>query len=119
MSGFDIGTTRGRARPLPPATVEQVLDHEEALAIERIRSSVQRAGEELCAVIDLRPRIRRHPLLAAGLGAAFGFVGGPIAPGALGWIVRSASRVSHLAARMPGGAFGFVLSALRGFRARR
>ena len=119
MSGSDIDTTRARARPLQPTTVEELLDHEEALAIHRLRSSVQRAGEAVCTAVDLRPSIQRHPLLAMGLGAALGFVGVPTVPYAFRWIVRTATRVPQLAAQMPGGTSGFVLNALRGFLARR
>ena len=73
----------------------------------------------MCAAADLRPNIRRHPLVATGLVAALGFVGVPIVPHAFRWIVRTATRVPQLAAQVPGGASGFALNALRGFRARR
>jgi len=73
----------------------------------------------VCTAVDLRRNIQRHPLLATGLGAAFGFVGGPNVPRAFRWIVRSASRVPRFAAQVPGGASGFVLNALRDFHTRR
>jgi hypothetical protein len=59
-------------------TVEALLDHEEALAIQRIADSVQRLGDDLCAASGVREKIRRHPFLATGVGAVCGFVGGPL-----------------------------------------
>lgn len=116
MNGSDIDTTRTQARPLQPATVGELLDHEEALAVQRLRASLQQAGEDLCAAIDLRPSIRRHPILATGLGAALGFAGGPLLPRAFRWIVTAALHAPTLATQAPVGASGFVMTALRGLR---
>jgi len=66
--------------------MEELLDQEEALAIQRITESVHSTGEELCSAAELRPTIRRHPFLAVGLGAAAGFFGGPL-------LVRSSRRL--------------------------
>ena len=60
-----------------PATAEEFLEREEALALQRLTSVVQRAADELCPASELRPLIRRHPFLATGLGAFLGFVSGP------------------------------------------
>ena len=79
----------------------QLLDREEALAIQRISETLQNAGEGLCRATDLRARIQRHPYLYAGLGACLGFVGGP-------FVGRTLARV------LP----GLTLAALRGVRAR-
>jgi hypothetical protein len=57
--------------------MEALLDQEEALALQQLTGSVQRLGEELSLASGLRPRIRRHPLLAVGLGALAGLLGGP------------------------------------------
>jgi hypothetical protein len=66
-------TTSRQLRPM----VEQLLDREEALAILRLADSVQNLGEDVCAMAELRPRIRRHPFLATGFAALLGVVAGP------------------------------------------
>jgi hypothetical protein len=119
MSAF--GTSRAPAtvaRPRP-RTVEQLLDHEEALAIQRISDSLQDLGGDLCRSTDLRGRIRRHPLLAAGLGACLGFLGGPFV---LRTFKRALSATSSLhipGARATYALPGLVLASLRGVGGRR
>jgi hypothetical protein len=39
---------------------------------------VQHLAEDVCAVAEVGPRIKRHPLLATGLAAVLGCVGGPL-----------------------------------------
>ena len=94
-----------------PRTVEQLLDREEALALQRISAAVHQLGDDLCTATDLRGRIRRHPLLAAGLGACLGFVGGP-------FVRRTLERALGATARLPlpDGLAGVVLASLRGAR---
>src|SRR5688572_20891113 len=77
MSGSETNTVSTSIPRPRPATVEALLDREEAMAIQRLTDSVQRLGSDLSAAADLRGRIRRQPLLAAGLGAFLGFVGSP------------------------------------------
>src|SRR5690349_23443140 len=96
------GTRRARAK-----TVEQLLDREEALAIQRVSEALQHVGEELCGATDLRGRIRRSPYLAAGLGACLGFVGGP-------WVLRTLGHVLGAASAIP--IPRAVLASLRGIR---
>jgi hypothetical protein len=64
-----------------------LLDHEEALALQDLTTSVQGLGEELCSAIDLRGRIRRYPLLSTGLAALLGYFGvPPLVRGLLGGV---------------------------------
>ena len=83
MSGSETGAAGTRPPRLQPTTAEELLDDEQARAIQEIAASVQRSGEELCGAAGLRPRIRRHPFVAMGLGAFLGFVGVPLVPRAL------------------------------------
>jgi hypothetical protein len=119
MSESETHTTRTSPLPLPPATVEQLLEQEEARAIQRLASSLHRLEHDVLAAVELRARIRRHPFLATGLGAALGFAAAPLAPRILRWIVTAASGLPHLAARMPVGVACLVLASVRGARARR
>jgi hypothetical protein len=119
-------STARRATPrLRPATPEEFLDCEEALAIQRIADSVQRLGDDLCAATDLRRRIRRHPFLATGLGGFAGFVGGPLMLRALKGMltltscVPNPSFVPNLSSRRPHTLPGLVLASMRVVRARR
>jgi len=108
------GTRRNRA-----TTVEQLLDREEALALQRISTAVQNVGEGLLAATDLRGSIRRHPFLTAGLGVCLGFVGGP-------FVLRTFKRVLGASSRIPipgAGPLhdfpGLVLASLWGSRGRK
>jgi len=74
--------------------VEQLLDREEALAIQRLADSVQNLGEDVCAMAELRPRIRRHPFLATGLAALLGVVAGPP-------VLRRLERIATATAGLP------------------
>jgi hypothetical protein len=91
-----------------PRTLEQLLDREEALALQRISESVKRLGEGLCTATNLRGTIRRHPLLATGLGACLGFAGGPL-------LRRTLARALSATAKLPirRGLPGAVLASLR------
>ena len=102
-----------------PATAEELLDHEEALAIQRVAGSVQRLGDDVLAATDLRGRIRRHPLLAIGIGAVSGFLGGPLLLGALKRVMTMAAGVPNPASPRPYALSGLVWSQLRSVRARR
>lgn len=113
-----MSTARNTTPHPGPATVQALLDHEEALAIQRIAGSVQRLGDDLCVATDLRRRIRRHPFLATGLGALAGFVGGPL-------LLRVFQRISTMIPSVPKSASGrshtlpgLVLATLRGVRVR-
>lgn len=111
------------ARPTPPhpqpTTAEELLDHEEALALQKIADSARRLGDDVCAAADLRRRIRRHPLLASGLGVFVGYVGGPLFLRAFERILALTSSVPAPAARRPHTLPGLVLASLRVVRARR
>lgn len=89
-----------------PRTAEELLDQEEARALQRMTHSVQRLGDDLCAATAARERIRRHPLAAVGLGAVIGFVVGPPALGAckalLGSTSMAANPDSKRSRRLPG-----------------
>jgi len=61
-----------------PATVAELLDQEEAHAIEQIVGAVQRMADEAVLATDLRERIRRHPSIALSLAAFFGFAAAPL-----------------------------------------
>jgi hypothetical protein len=61
----------------PALSIAQLLDGEEALAIEQLTHSLQGLGEGLCGAADLRARIRAHPFLASGLCAGIGFLAAP------------------------------------------
>jgi hypothetical protein len=74
--------------------VEQLLDREEALAIQRLADSLRNLAEDACAMAELRPRILRQPFLATGLAGVLGFVGGPR-------VLRGLERVATGAAGLP------------------
>lgn len=87
-----------QASPAPrkaPVTVAQLLDQEEAWAIEGLTDRIGRCGESSPGVERLRARIRRFPLFSAGLGALIGFVGAPIA-------VQSGRRLCEAAGTLRG-----------------
>jgi hypothetical protein len=111
-------TARATRPRLLPATAEELLDREEALAIQRIASSVQRVGDDLCAATDARGRIRRHPFLATGLGALAGFVGGPLILRGLKRVLTMTSNTTNSASSRPHTLPGLVMASLRGVRAR-
>jgi hypothetical protein len=99
--------------------VEQLLDCQEALAIQRIADSVQRFGENVCVAADVRGKIRRHPLTAVGLAALSGFIGGPlILRNVQGW-AASASTLAKSTSLRPPNLPDLVLASLRVARARR
>ena len=119
MNESEADKTRTARKHAQPRTVEALLDQQEALALQQLTDTLQRVGEELILATRLRPRIRRHPLLAVGLGALAGFFGGPL-------LVRGARRVLTmlpaglgLAARSPQELFGLASSSLRALRPRR
>jgi hypothetical protein len=114
-----MGTVKTTTASLQPTTVEELLAREEALAIQRIAGSVQRLGEDVCAVADLRRRIREHPILSTGLGALLGFVGGPLVPRAVVRISKMTSRAAVPASGMPRTLPGLVWASLRAVRAHR
>lgn len=116
----ESGTSPVRSTTLrpAPATVAALLDHEEALAIQKIADSVQRLGDDLCVATDLRRRIRRHPFLATGIGALAGFVGGPALLKVVQRISASIPSAPNSAPRPSHSLPGLVLATLRGVRAR-
>jgi len=113
MNASAASKTTPRTPRRPRLTVEQLLDREEALAIQRLADSVQNLGEDVFAMTELRPRIRRHPFIAAGLGALLGFVGGPIILRGLKRVVSAAAGVPALHSSVPRTLPGFALAALR------
>jgi hypothetical protein len=86
--------------------VKELLDHEEALALQRISGGLQRLGDELGQQLNYTDTIRDHPLLTTGLSALLGFVGGPLLLPGLERTLKVASRVSSSASlhllTMPG-----------------
>jgi hypothetical protein len=99
--------------------VDELLDNEEALAIQRIASTVQRFGDDLCVAADVRQRIRRHPFLATGLGAFAGFVGGPPILRTVVRLLTATSNKSKSTSPVPGNFPELVMASLRIARARR
>lgn len=114
-----MSTARTTTRQLQPATAAELLDQEEALAIQNVADSALRLGDDLSAAADLRGRIRRHPFLAIGLGAVAGFVGGPLLLRASKRLLSSASGVALAASARPQALSGFLRTSLRAVRARR
>lgn len=86
------------------------------MAIQRLTDSVRRLGDDLGSAADLRGRIRRHPLLATGLGAFLGFVGGPLIPSAFRRVLPTMSMVSKSVAQRQHGLPALAKAALRAFR---
>lgn len=74
-----------------PRTVRELLDQEEARALQRLVGTAQRMGEDLCLETDLRRRIRTHPLLATGLGALAGFLASQLVPMATRRVLTASS----------------------------
>jgi hypothetical protein len=99
--------------------VDELLDNEEALAIQRIATTVQRFGDDLCVAADVRQRIRRHPFLATGLGVLAGFVGGPPILRTVKRLLTATSDKGKAASRLPGNFQELVMASLRIARARR
>jgi hypothetical protein len=114
-----MSTAKSTTAPLQPTTVEELLAHEEVLAIQRIASSVQRLGDDVFAAADLRRRIRKHPFLSTGLGALLGFVGGPLVPRAVVRISKMTSSVANPASLRPHTLPGLVWASLRAVGAHR
>jgi hypothetical protein len=98
--------------------VEELLDYEESLAIQRIASSVQRLGDDVLAETDLRGRIRRHPFLALGIGAVSGFIGGPLLLGSFKRVLIMAPSFTKSASPRAHAWSGLVWNQLRGARGR-
>jgi hypothetical protein len=96
--------------------VEQLLDREEALAYQHLSAALQRAGEHLLEATDLRGKIRRHPFLAAGLGAGLGFFGGSFVLRTLKRVVSATSSIPVPGARPPYALPGILIESLRGVR---
>lgn len=99
--------------PHPPATAEELLDREEARAIQHIVDAVQHVGSDLCAAADVRRRISRHPFLATGLGAFVGFVGGPLILQAVKGALTAASSLRNPITRPLHTLPGLALASLR------
>jgi len=74
-------------------------------------------GDDLLGTTDLRGRIRRHPFLAAGLGAGLGFVAGHLVLRTIKRAVSSPSRMSFPGARTAYDLAGVVVESLRKVRA--
>jgi hypothetical protein len=113
-----MNTTNAPTKQRQPATAEELLDHEEALAIRRLASSVERLGDDLCIAADLRPRIRRHPFIATGLAAIAGFVGAPLVLRTLGRVPTMGTSLANFALRRNHSLPALVLTSLRAVRAR-
>ena len=109
------GATITRPRP---RTVEQLLDREEALAYQHISAALRHAGEGLLEATDLREKVRRHPFLAAGLGAGLGFFGGPFILRTLKRVVSATSSIPIPGARPPYALPGILIESLRSVRGR-
>lgn len=97
----------------------ELLDHEEALALQGIVEALQRAGEGLAEAAALRSRIRRHPWLATGLSACAGFVGGPILLRLSARLLGATATGAPAHARRAGALPVLAMTALRIARARR
>jgi hypothetical protein len=113
MNASEASTTSPRTLRRPRPTVEQLLDREEALAIQRLADSVQNLGEDMCTMAELRPRIRRHPVLATGLAALLGFFGGPPVLRGLERVATAAAGLPALRSAGPRTLPGLALAALR------
>jgi len=61
----------------------ELLDEEERQALAALKGSLTAAGEDLCALGEVRELARRHPELAVVAGAALGALLGP-------WLARIA-----------------------------
>jgi hypothetical protein len=93
--------------------VEQLLDREEAQAIQRISAAAQHFGEDICRATDLRARIRRHPFLSTALGVGLGFFGGPFVLRTFRRILDATSSIPIPGSRPPYALPGFVFASLR------
>jgi hypothetical protein len=105
-----------------PKTAEELLDREEAFALQRIACATERFGDDLCEAGRLRAHIREHPLVAVGLGGLLGFLCGPPAMRLLGRVPGLLTRKSSGPFEEIGGAHPLrtgLLAVLRlhGFRA--
>ena len=112
-------STRTTTLHRQPVTADEFLDYQEALAIQRIASSVQRLGDDLCVAADVRQRIRRHPFLATALGALAGFVGGPLLLRNFRRLLTATSNMGNSTSRLPGNLPDLVMASLRIACARR
>lgn len=78
-----------RAKPGPdrrPRGALETLEREEERALEDLERSLASAGDELCALRDVRELARRHPELSVAVSAALGVL---LAP-ALAGVARTA-----------------------------
>lgn len=73
-------------RPERSLSAFEVLDREEEQTLEALKLSVLSAGEDLCALGEVRELARRHPGLALAASAAFGALLAPV----LGSMARAA-----------------------------
>lgn len=117
MSTTDMGTTSG-ARPheheprtparTPARTVEQLLEHEQALALAGLSRNLGDLGAELAGAVGSSP-VARHPALAGGAALLFGALGGTTVLRGLGPILRlfgaTAARTLPLAFGLTRGRF--------------
>lgn len=101
-----------------PKTVEQLLDREEALAVQRITHAVQRVGEEFAVATDLRARIRRHPYLSTALGACLGYLGGPLVGRTLKRALNATAGIPIPGGPAPRSLPGVILASVRSAYAR-
>ncbi len=114
-----MSRTRTKTSHLNPATVSELLDYEEAMAIQGITATVQRLGTDILVATDVRNRIRRHPFLAVGIGACLGFVTGPFLLRNFKGILIAATTLPSRIPRPPHSLPGLVTASLSAFRARR
>ena len=117
MSVSGTSPARATSTSSRPKTVEKLLDREEALALQRISETVARVGDDLLGATDLRGKIRRHPFLAAGLGAGLGFVAGHLVLRTIKRAFSSPSRMSFPGARAAYDLAGLVVDSLGKVRA--
>ena len=73
-------------RPERSLSAFEVLDQEEERALEDLKLSIVSAGEDLCALGEVRELARRRPGLALAVSAAFGALFAPV----LGRVARAA-----------------------------
>lgn len=97
-------------RPRRPRTARELLEQEEQQALAALKDSLTAAGEDLCALGEVRELARRHPELAVVASAALGAACAPFLARAAGaalplllgqWSRSSGTR--SLVALWPGG----------------
>ena len=82
------------AKPLPPpASLAELLDREQALAITGLLERFDHFGDDLKDLVDLPAQVRQHPLGSVGIGALGGFL-------ASGLLVRLAGGAPNVANRL-------------------